>query len=288
MTRQGNWSRLHHVQWSVKTGDPSFLSCHFLFLQIIRKSRRSIGPMKYIPTCVNLVFLGGVSLILLFLGQRSTSANSSNAVMIIWPLTLASSAVYHCQSGVLHARSFIWVTQQSIKRYHCLGPADSSLLMTMDWAISEPGTLTWLSFRCVVKPPFSYHIPMASAAHWLTPTPAFSAWMRTRTVSIWIVVASGTTDFGNQKVSHYTLGSQRWSMIEWWISNAHYYKQATGVLNILPGGTRCGSRGEEGVSKVLENVGNVGRQGKYIYGIGGISLIRRHHLRHYSARKEFA
>jgi len=34
---------------------------------------------------------------------------------------------------------------------------------------------------------------------------------------------------------------------------------------------QCGSRGEKGVSKVLEIVSTVGMQGKYIYGLGGFS-----------------
>lgn len=60
-------------------------------------------------------------------------------------------------------------------------------------------------------------------------------------------------------------------MIEWWILNACYSKQASGVLNISSRVMRCGSRGEEGVSKVLEIVSKVGRQGEYIYGLGGFS-----------------
>ena len=60
-------------------------------------------------------------------------------------------------------------------------------------------------------------------------------------------------------------------MIEWWISNACYSKQALGVLNISSRVMQCGSRDEEGVSKVLEILSKVGRQGKYIYGLGGIS-----------------
>ena len=60
-------------------------------------------------------------------------------------------------------------------------------------------------------------------------------------------------------------------MIEWCISNACYSKQVSGVLNISSGVMQCGSRGEEGVSKVLEIVGEVGRQGEYIYGLGGLS-----------------
>jgi len=79
------------------------------------------------------------------------------------------------------------------------------------------------------------------------------------------------TDFGNQMASQYILGSQWWSMIEWWISNACYSKQASGALNILSRVMGCGSRDEDGVSKALEIVSKVGRQGEYIYGLGGFS-----------------
>jgi len=162
------------------------------------------------------------------------------------------------------------------------------LLMLMDWLISQIGSLTLSSFHCVVKPPFSCQIPMVSAAHWLTPTPASSAQMQTLIVGIWIVLASATTDLGNQMASHYMSGSQRWSMIEWWILTASHSKQASGVLNISSREMRCGSRSEEGVSEGLEIVSKVGRQGEYIYGIGGVFLIRRHHLGCYLAGKQFA
>jgi len=79
------------------------------------------------------------------------------------------------------------------------------------------------------------------------------------------------TDFGNQKASHYILGSQWWVMIEWWISNACYSKQASGVLNISSRVMRCSRRGEEGMPKILEIVCKVGRQGKCINGLGGFS-----------------
>jgi len=141
----------------------------------------------------------------------------------------------------------------------------------MDWAISQTCILTLLSICCVVKPPSSCEIPMVSAAHWLTPTLGFSAQTRTCRVRIRIVLASTMTDFGNQKASHYLSGSPRWSMIEWWISNACHSQQPSGVLKISSRVTRCGSRGEEGVSKVLEIVTKVGRQGEYIYGLGGFS-----------------
>jgi len=61
-------------------------------------------------------------------------------------------------------------------------------------------------------------------------------------------------------------------MIEWCITNACYSEQASGVLNISSRVVRYGStRGEEGVSKVLEIVSMVGRQGEYIYGLGEFS-----------------
>jgi hypothetical protein len=58
-------------------------------------------------------------------------------------------------------------------------------------------------------------------------------------------------------------------MIEGSISNACYCKQASGVLNVSSRVMRCGDRGEESVLKVLEIVWKVGRQGEYIYGLGG-------------------
>jgi len=60
-------------------------------------------------------------------------------------------------------------------------------------------------------------------------------------------------------------------MIEWWILNVCYSKHVSGVLNISSMVMGCGSRGEKGVSKVLEIVSKVRRQGKYIYGLGGFS-----------------
>ena len=179
------------------------------------------------------------------------------------------SAMYLFQSGLLDSRSLIQVTQRSIRRSHCSGPAPCLLMMLMDWTLSQTRCLTLLSIRCVVKPPLSCQIPMVSAANWLTPTPAFSAQTRTCRVGIWIVLASATTDFGNQKASHCTPGSQRWSMFELWISNACYFKLASGVLPISSSVMRFSSRGEKGVLKVLEIVSKVGRQAECIYGLGG-------------------
>jgi hypothetical protein len=269
--RQGHRSRSHKEPLSGKTCDPRFLPRRLLNLHIIRKSKRSIGVLKYIPTGMSLLYLVGVSSSLFFLQRRPTSTNQSSAAMSFSPSRLVLSAMYHFQSGILDSRSLIRVTQRSIRRSHCLGPAPCMLMMLMDWAIPQTRSPTLLSIRCVVKPPLSCQIPMVSAAHWLTPTLAFSAQTRTCRVSIWMVLASATTDFGNQNASHYILGTQRWSMIEWWISSASYSKKASRVLNISSRVMRCGSRGEEGVSKALEIVSKVGSQVEYIYGLGGFS-----------------
>jgi len=45
--------------------------------------------------------------------------------------------------------------------------------------------------------------------------------------------------------------------------------------------------GEEGVSKILDIVSKVGRQDKYISGLGGVFLIWRHHHGCYLGRKWF-
>jgi len=90
------------------------------------------------------------------------------------------------------------------------------------------------------------------------------------------------TDFGNQKASHYIVGSQQWSMIEWWISNHYYSKQVLGVLNISSRVMRCGSRGQEGVSKVLEIVCNVGRQGEIYMGLEGFLDLATSSSPHFS------
>jgi len=46
---------------------------------------------------------------------------------------------------------------------------------------------------------------------------------------------------------------------------------ADGVWNISSKVMRCGRRGQEGMSKVLEIVSKVARQGEYIYVIRGFS-----------------
>jgi hypothetical protein len=73
------------------------------------------------------------------------------------------------------------------------------------------------------------------------------------------------TDFSNQKPPHYICRSQQWSMIEWRIWNASFYKQALGVLNILSQGMRCGTGVDDGVSNALEILSKVGRNGEYMY-----------------------
>jgi len=60
-------------------------------------------------------------------------------------------------------------------------------------------------------------------------------------------------------------------MIERWISNACYSNQVSGVLNISSRVMQCGGRGAKGMSKVLQIVSKRGRQGEYIYGLGGFS-----------------
>jgi len=141
--------------------------------------------------------------------------------------------------------------------------------MDMDWEIPQMRCHTVWSFCCVVKPPFSCQISTVSAAHWLTPTQAFLSQTQACRVSIWIVLRSMTTNFGHQTVSHCTLGSARWSIIEWWISCAPYTKQVLGVLNIWSRVMRCVRRGKEGLLKVLAIVSIVGRQCDYICGLGG-------------------
>ena len=190
------------------------------------------------------------------------------------------------KSGLLDSRSVIRVTQRSIRGSHSSGLAPCLLLMLMDWAIAQMHSLTLLSIRCVVKPPLSCQIPTLSAAHWLTPTPAFLAKTGTWGVGIWMLLAFAMTDFGNQKVSHYIWGSQGCSIIEWWISNASHSEQGLEELNISSRVMRYGSRGEKGVSKVLEIVSKVGKQGEYIWA-WRVFLIRQHHLGCNSASRQF-
>ena len=144
-------------------------------------------------------------------------------------------------------------------------------MMLMDRAISQARSLTLIYIGCVVKPPLSCQTPMVSAVHWLSPTLAISGQTRTCWVGIWNVLASATPDFGKQKVSQWISAPQRGSIIEWWISNAYYSKEALGLLNISSKVRWRSSSGDKGVLKVLEIVSKVGRQGEYIYGLGGFS-----------------
>jgi len=169
-----------------------------------------------------------------------------------------------------------------------MGPAPCLLLLLMDWAISHTCSLTLICLHWVVMQLISCQIPMDSVAHCQIQTLAFSAQTWTSTVGVCNILASVTTDFSNQKASHYILGSQRWSMIEWLRSNECHSEQASGVRNILSRVMRCGNRGQEGVSKGLEIGSKVDRQGVYIYALGGVVIIRWHHLDCYSARKPFA
>jgi len=249
--------------------------------------QRSIGAMKYRPMWLNHLFLDVVSSILFFLQQWRTSANTPSVAVSFWTSRIVFSAMYHFQSGLSEAISVIQETQQMIKWSHCSGRVSSLLLILMDWAIIQIRYLTWLSLRCAVHPPCSCQIPIVSAVHWQTPTPAFWAQRWTCWVGIWIVVASVTTDFSNQKMSHLCLGCQRRSMIEWWITNSRYSKAGLEVLNILSRVMQCSSSGEEGVLKVVEILCKVGRQGEYICGHEGVILIWWHHLGCYSARNQF-
>jgi len=272
----------------IMTWDRRILPRRLQYLHIIRISKTILGAMKYIPTWTDFPMLVGFLWILLFLLQRPPSADTSSAALILWPSRIVWSARYCFPRGVLDAKSLIRVMQQSIRRSHLLGQEPSMLLMIMDWAISQTCSLTLLYFCCVVKPPFSSQIPMVSATHWLSPTPTFSAQRWTCRVSIWIILASAMTDFGNPKASHYMIASQQWSTIEWWISDAGYSKHRSGVFSIFPCVTQCGCRGEEGVSNVLEIASKVGRQRKCICGLWGVILIQQHHLGCYLARNQFA
>jgi len=94
--------------------------------------------------------------------------------------------------------------------------------------------------------------------------------------------------FGNQKASYYTSGSQWGSIIELGISNPHSSKPVSKLLNIASRAMGCCSTGLQGASKVLESINKVDRQGKYIDALGGVTLIRRHHLGCYLARNQNA
>jgi len=190
-----------------------------VFVHIIRKSTRSIGAMKYMPKYISFLILVRVSSGLFMLWQRPTSTPLSSTTLSFCPSPKVLSAMYRFQTLLSDYRSLIPALKRSIRRFHCLGSAPCLLMMLMDCAISQMPCLSLLSIRCVVQPPLSCQIPMVSAALGLTPTLAFSAQARTCRVSIWIVSASASTDFGNQKASHFIFGSQRWLMMECWISD---------------------------------------------------------------------
>jgi len=156
MAQYKNQSSYSNAPLSAKTCDLKFLSCCHLYLHIIRKSKRSIRVMKYIPMCTSLRFLVGVSSTLLFILQCSLiCVNSSSAAFSFRPLRLVLSAMYHFQSGYLDSCSLFWVKERLIRGCHCSGPVPRMLMMLMDCAISQMWSLTWLSIRCVVKPPWS-------------------------------------------------------------------------------------------------------------------------------------
>jgi len=165
MAWRRNWSRHRNKPLLLKTCDLRFLACRLLYLHIIRKYKRGIWAMNCIPTCTSFLFLVAVSSSLFLSRLRPRSANSSNAVLGFQQLRSVMSAMNRLQRSLLYARSLIQVTQWSIQRSHCLGPAPRLLMMIMDWAISHMRSLTVLSIRCVIKPPLSCQIPIVSAAH---------------------------------------------------------------------------------------------------------------------------
>jgi len=158
--------------------------------------------------------------------------------------------------------------------------------MVTTWAISMMCIHNLSSFHCIVKPPFSCQIPMVSATQWMTKTTAFSAERRTHTVSILNFLAFGTTDFGNQQASDCIWCSQRWSIIEWWISHTWCSKPALGVMNRLSRVIWCNSGGEWGMSKDLVIVSTVHSQVKSRCGLGGVTRIWWYHLGWDSARNQ--
>jgi len=215
-----------------ETCDQWFLSCRRLYQHIIRKSSKSIEPMKYIPMCTRFHFQVGLSWSQFFRRRMPTYANLSGDALWFSPLQFVLSGLNHFQSGLWNSGSLIRVTQQLLGRFHCWGPAPCLLMMSMDWAFSQTRSLTLISIRCVGEPPLSFQIPMVCAAQWLSPIPVFLAQTWTCRVGIWIVLVSATTDFGNQKASSSILGSEPWWMMKWWISNASYSKHVSETLNI--------------------------------------------------------
>jgi len=210
--------------------------------------------MKFIATCPRFLFLVAVSSSLFFLRRRPICANSSSAALSFSLLRVVLSAIYHLQSCLVDARLLIWVMRRSIRRSQCTGLIPCLLIVLMDWERSQMRCFTSSSIRCVVKLPLSCQIPRVFAAHWLTPTPTFTAQIQTCRVGSWIVIASVTSDCSNQKASLYIFWSQPGSMNEWLIINASYSKQVLEVLNLSLRVMPCGSKGEEDVSKVLQIV----------------------------------
>jgi len=115
-------------------------------------------------------------------------------------LTIKDSRVRHVPfpKWPLDARSLIQVQQQLVWQSHCSEPASSLFLILIDWVMSQTRYLTFLCFSSVVKSPCCCQIPIVSAAHWLTPTPAFIAQTWTCRVGIYIVLVFATTDSANQ------------------------------------------------------------------------------------------
>jgi len=242
--------------------------------------------MKYLSTQKNFFFLVGVSSILFLLQWKPTSGNLSTAGYSIWPCTMALSAMINFQCRHFDTRSPIQTTIQSIRRSHSSGQVPRLRLLLRDWGIAQTYSICLFSFPRVVKQLFCGKFPIVSAADRMSPILVCSALRQTCWVCIWIELASVTTDFGTHESSHYIVSSQWWSTIQWWISDYQYSKQSSGVLNKLSRVMWYGISGLKGLSKVLEYVTKVWRQGKYICGLGGVILIRWHYLGPYSARTQ--
>jgi len=258
MAQQGNLLKHRIPPLLAKTCDPMFLSCCCMYVHIIRKSNWCIRVMKYIPMWKNFLCLFPVLSILFFLLPWPISLTLPSFA-ISFPLPrIISTAHYPFRSGLMCSWWLI-PPQESLSRSYGLVLAPCFLLMLMDRAISQMHSLTKLSVQCIVKQPFCCWIPKVSATHWPTATQPFMTQRQPWWVSIWIVLASATTDFCNQKASHYIVGSQCWSMIKWGMSNASYSEHESGELNISSKVMRYCSRGESGVSKVLVIIRMVGR-----------------------------
>jgi hypothetical protein len=125
---------------------------------------------------------------------------------------------------LLDARLLIRVMKQFILISLPMDLVPSLWLIRIDWAIAQTRSLMLICFHCINKAPVACQIPIVSATLSLPLTHVYSAHRRTRCVGVWITSASVTTGLGNQKASCYILDSQRWPIIEYWISISYYSK----------------------------------------------------------------